>query len=83
MPSESGDMKLLGNFRKLIDFVSADPNYNPANSRIKIAGLETLYTSGQTAATNVRTTEAELGYVRQRTDECSFGLIEPHRICLQ
>jgi len=39
MPSESGDMKLLGNFRKLTDFVSADPNYNPANQKIAIAGL--------------------------------------------
>ena len=58
MPSESGDQKVLSNFRKLIDFVAADPNYNPANARIKVAGLETLYTSGQTVATNVRTTEA-------------------------
>jgi hypothetical protein len=51
-------MKLLGNFRTLIDFVSADPNYKPANSRIQIAGLEALYTSGQSAATNIKTTEA-------------------------
>jgi hypothetical protein len=58
MPSESGDMKLLGNFRKLIDFVSADPNYNPANPRIGIPGLETLYTSGNSVATNVNTTSA-------------------------
>lgn len=57
MPSESGDQKLLGNLRKLIDFVSADSNYNPANSRIKVAGLETLYTSGQSAATSVQTAE--------------------------
>ena len=58
MPSESGDMKLLGNFRKLIDFVSADPNYRPANPRIGIPGLETLYTSGNSVATNVNTTSA-------------------------
>ncbi len=58
MPSESGDQKLLGNFRKLIDFVAADPNYNPANPKIAVAGLEALYTSGQSATTNVRTTEA-------------------------
>ena len=32
MATESGDKKLLGNFRKLIDEVSADPNYNPANT---------------------------------------------------
>jgi hypothetical protein len=29
MPAESGDNKLLGNFRKLVDIVYADPNYNP------------------------------------------------------
>lgn len=58
MPTESGDMKLLGNFRQLIDFVSADPNYRPANPRIGIPGLETLYTSGNSVATNVNTTSA-------------------------
>lgn len=58
MPSESGDMKLLGNFRKLIDFVSADPNYNPANTKIGKPALETLYTSGQGVASDVSTTSA-------------------------
>lgn len=58
MPTESGDQKLLGNLRKLIDFVSAEPNYNPANAEIKVAGLETLYTSGQSVTTNVKTAEA-------------------------
>lgn len=58
MPSESGDMKLLGNFRKLIDFVSADPNYKPANSKIAVPGLETLHASGQSATTNVNTSSA-------------------------
>ena len=66
MPSESGDMKLLGNFRKLIDFVSADPNYDPANERIAIADLETLNTSGQSAATNVNTKSAP--YPRPRVE---------------
>jgi len=28
MPNESGDLKLLANFRKLIDLVSADTDYN-------------------------------------------------------
>lgn len=58
MPTESGDMKLLGNFRQLIDHVAADPNYRPANQKITVAGLETLYTSGQSVATNVNTTSA-------------------------
>lgn len=57
MPTESGDQKVLGNLRKLIDFVSADPNYNPANVKIKVAGLETLYASGQSATTTIRTAE--------------------------
>jgi hypothetical protein len=65
-------MKLLGNFRTLIDFVSADPNYNPANSRIKIAGLETLYTLGQSAATNIKTTEAPYK-VTVNTRQSLFG----------
>jgi len=34
MPTEAGDMKLLGNFRKLIDLLTAEPNYNPANPTI-------------------------------------------------
>jgi hypothetical protein len=39
MATESGDKKLLGNFRKLIDEVSADPNYNPANTKLKKTAL--------------------------------------------
>jgi len=58
MPSESGDQKLLGNLRKLIDFVSADPNYNPANAKIKVPALETLYTAGQAATTEKNAKEA-------------------------
>jgi len=46
MTTESGDRKLLGNFRKLIDEVSADTNYNPANAKLKPAALETQYTDG-------------------------------------
>lgn len=30
--SESGDNKIIGNFRKLIDEVSADPDYNPGTT---------------------------------------------------
>jgi len=29
MPNESGDLKLLANFRKLIGLVSADTDYKP------------------------------------------------------
>jgi hypothetical protein len=53
MPTESGDNKLLGNFRKLIDLVSADPDYNPANAAITKAGLESLYKDARTAVTDI------------------------------
>lgn len=49
MPTESGDNKVLGNFRKLIDLVSADPNYNPANPTITKTGLESSFTESQAA----------------------------------
>ena len=53
MPTEAGDMKLLGNYRKLIDFVSGDPNYNPSNAKITKTALETHYTASQAAAQDV------------------------------
>ncbi len=43
MANEKGDMKLLGNFRKLIDSVAAAPNYKPSNTRLEVANLETQY----------------------------------------
>lgn len=45
MPTESGDMKLLGNFRQLINHVSAETNYKPANADLKPAALEAQYTA--------------------------------------
>ena len=53
MPTESGDKKLLGNFRKLIDEVSADPNYNPANSKLKKSALEAQYDAGDASALSI------------------------------
>lgn len=47
MPTESGDNKLLGNFRKLIDLVSVDPNYNPSNPTLTKTGLQSLFTTSQ------------------------------------
>ena len=46
MATEAGDKKLLGNFRILIDYVSTEPNYNPANPKVTKAALETQYTNG-------------------------------------
>src|SRR5882724_8321337 len=39
MATESGDAKLLGNFSKLIEFVSVNPDYNPANPSLKVPAL--------------------------------------------
>jgi hypothetical protein len=53
MPSESGDLKLLANFRKLIDLVSADANYNPSNTALVPLALNAQHASGLTAAHDV------------------------------
>jgi hypothetical protein len=53
MPTESGDLKLLGNYRKLIDLVSADANYNPANAAIDKAALAAHYTASQATVDDV------------------------------
>src|SRR3989442_14698251 len=58
MATESGDKKLLGNFRKLIDEVSADPNYNPANSKLKKSALEAQYDAGDASASAVSAARA-------------------------
>lgn len=40
MANDAGDMKLLGNFSKLIELISNNPDYNPANSPMsRSAGL--------------------------------------------
>jgi hypothetical protein len=50
MPSESGDMKFLGNFSRLIELVSINQDYNPANAAIKVSTLNTQKTACQAAA---------------------------------
>lgn len=58
MPSESGDMKLLGNFSKLIELISTDPNYNPANAKVKLPALTAQKAAALAAVGNVGTNEA-------------------------
>ncbi|HMG75838.1 MAG TPA: hypothetical protein VK582_20225 [Pyrinomonadaceae bacterium] len=53
MPTESGDMKLLGNFRKLIDHVSGETTYKPSNNDLKPTALEAQYTAAQAATQDV------------------------------
>ena len=55
MSSGTGDMKVLGNFRRLIDQVSADPNYNPSNVTLAKASLETQYAAALAAVEDVAT----------------------------
>lgn len=58
MTTESGDNKVIGNFRKLIDECSADSAFNPANNKLKIPALETQYTAGDAAVTGVAVARA-------------------------
>jgi len=53
MSSGTGDMKVLGNFRRLIDQVSADPSYNPSNATLAKAALETQYAAALAAVEDV------------------------------
>ena len=45
MTNESGDKTVLGNFRKLIDEVSAESAYNPANAKLKLPALNAQHTA--------------------------------------
>ncbi len=53
MPNESGDLKLLANFRKLIDLVSADTGYKPSNIALQPTALEAQHAAAVTAAHDV------------------------------
>jgi hypothetical protein len=58
MANESGDMKLLGNFSKLIELISVNPDYNPANEAIKVPALNAQKTAAQAVVTDIGTKEA-------------------------
>jgi hypothetical protein len=58
MANEAGDLKLLGNYGKLIDLVSADANYYPANSEITKAALAAHYTLALAAVDDVAAKDA-------------------------
>ena len=58
MPSETGDMKVLGNFRKLIDQVSGDSNYTPSNPSLSKTALEAQYAAALASVENVTATSA-------------------------
>jgi hypothetical protein len=52
MANESGDMKLFGNFSKLIELVSANADYNPANTALSVASLN-VQTAASAAISDV------------------------------
>lgn len=56
--SETGDKKLIGNFRKLIDEVSTEPAFDPSNDKLKITALEAQYTAGNAAVNAVAAARA-------------------------
>jgi hypothetical protein len=58
MTSESGDTKLLGNFNKLIELVSLNTDYNPANPALPVPALNIRKTTGLAAVTDVGAKEA-------------------------
>lgn len=58
MSTETGDKKLLGNFRTLLDEVSADSGYNPANAKLKLPALNAQYTAADAAVDTVAAASA-------------------------
>jgi hypothetical protein len=53
MANEAGDLKLLGNFRKLIDLLKAEPAYAPPNPKLTTAAMELQYTASLAVAQDV------------------------------
>lgn len=58
MATESGDAKLLGNFSKLIEFVSLNPDYNPANAALKVPALNARKAAAVNAVADIGAQEA-------------------------
>ena len=46
MANETGDMKLLGSFRKLIDRVKNEADYKPSNPALMVAAMDAQYAAG-------------------------------------
>ncbi len=74
MPSESGDTKLIGNFSKLIELVSINPDYNPANAKIKVPAMNAQKTAAQSAVADVGAQEAAYKAVVNERQELFEGV---------
>jgi hypothetical protein len=76
MANESGDIKLLANFRKLIDLVSADNQYKPSNAALKPPALESQHAAAVAAAHDVPAQfAANMTAISDR--EAAFGDVNP------
>ncbi len=76
MANESGDAKLIGNFSKLIELISGNPDYNPANAKLKLPALTTQKTAAQAAAVAIGAAEAPYkAAVNARQD--AFDVVGP------
>lgn len=53
MPTETGDMKVLGNFRKLIDFCAAVTGYVPPNPLLEVAPMDAQHAAGLAAVEDI------------------------------
>jgi hypothetical protein len=58
MPTESGDRKVIDNYRQIIDHVTASPDYNPANPLIAKTALATHHAAAGAADDAVDTAAA-------------------------
>ena len=76
MANESGDLKLLGNFRKLVDLVSADANYKPSNATLMPAALGGRHAAALTSAQDVPA-KLTLNMAAISDREAAFAALNP------
>jgi len=76
MANETGDMKLLGNFRKLIDRVKNEPDYQPSNAALTPAAMEAQYAAG-VAIVQELTTHSGTGKLTVSEREALFDDLKP------
>ena len=72
MPNESGDLKLLANFRKLIDLVSADSDYKPNEADLKMPALQSWVDDLQAKNDAVSSTFVPLSQARAQRDSLRY-----------
>ena len=76
MANETGDMKLLGNFRRFIDRVKDDPKYKPSNTALTGAAMDAQYAAGL-AAVQELTTHVGANKLAVSERETAFDNLKP------